>query len=68
VQRISKSNLLILNDYGLTHHGRQQQLDLMEIIEDWHAKTATIIVSQLPIANWFDIIDEATIADAFFSN
>jgi DNA replication protein DnaC len=64
LQKISKTNLLILDDFGLTHLERQQQLDLMEIIEDRHAKVATIIVSQLPVANWFDMIGEATIADA----
>jgi DNA replication protein DnaC len=63
-QRISKTDLLILDDFGLIHLEKQQQLDLMEVIEDRHAKAATIIVSQLPVANWFDVIGEATIADA----
>ena len=36
----------------------------MEIIEDRHGIASTIIVSQLPVANWFDIIGEETIADA----
>jgi DNA replication protein DnaC len=64
LQKIAKTDLLILDDFGLIHLEMQQQLDLMEIIEDRHAKSATIIVSQLPVANWFDIIGEATIADA----
>lgn len=64
LQKISKTNLLILDDFGLTHLEKQHQLDLMEIIEDRHARSATIIVSQLPVASWFDVIGEATIADA----
>ena len=36
----------------------------MEIIEDRHGKTSTIIASQLPVANWYDVIGQATIADA----
>ncbi|MDA3817120.1 MAG: IS21-like element helper ATPase IstB [Prolixibacteraceae bacterium] len=64
LQKISKTDLLILDDFGLTHLEKQHQLDLMEIIEDRHAKSATIVVSQLPVANWFDVIGEATIADA----
>ena len=36
----------------------------MEIIEDRHAKKATIIASQLPVASWYDVIGEETIADA----
>jgi DNA replication protein DnaC len=63
-EKISKTDLLILDDFGLTHLDRQQQLDLMEMVEDRHAKKATIIASQLPVASWYDIIGEATIADA----
>ena len=62
--QISKNHLLILDDFGLTHLERQQQMDLMEIIEDRHARNATIIASQLPVANWYNIIGEETIADA----
>ena len=62
--KIAKSGLLILDDFGLTHLDKQQQMDLMEIIEDRHGRSSTIIASQLPVANWYDIIGEATIADA----
>lgn len=62
--KLAKTHLLILDDFGLTHLEKQQQLDLMEIIEDRHARHSTIIASQLPVASWFDIIGEATIADA----
>ena len=49
--KLAKTNLLILDDFGLTHLEGQQQLDLMEIIEDRHGKASTIIASQLPVAN-----------------
>lgn len=62
--RMSKTDLLILDDFGLTHLDRQQQLDLMELIEDRHGNQSTIIASQIPVASWFDIIGEETIADA----
>lgn len=61
---LSKAALLIIDDFGLTHLGQQQQLDLMEMIEDRHAKSSTIIASQLPVSSWFDVIGEETIADA----
>ncbi|NJK94000.1 MAG: ATP-binding protein [Bacteroidales bacterium] len=61
---IAKSDLLILDDFGLTHLDQQQQLDLMEIVEDRHGKSATVIASQLPVTNWYDVIGEETIADA----
>lgn len=62
--RTSKTDLLILDDFGLTHLEKQQQLDFMELIEDRHGSKATILASQLPLASWFDIIGEETIADA----
>ncbi|MFC1734159.1 IS21-like element helper ATPase IstB [candidate division KSB1 bacterium] len=62
--KIAKTSLLILDDFGLSHMEQQQQYDLMEIIEDRHGKTSTIIASQLPIGSWYEIIGEATIADA----
>ncbi len=62
--KVAKVNLLILDDFGLTRMEQQQQFDLMEIMEDRHGKASTIIVSQLPVASWFDVISEATIADA----
>ena len=63
-ENISKTDLLILDDFGLTHLEQQQQLDLMEMIEDRHGKSSTIIASQLPVSNWYDVIGEETIADA----
>ena len=64
LEQISKTNLLILDDFGLTHLEHQQRLDLMEMIEDRHGKASTIVASQLPITNWYEIIGEETIADA----
>ena len=64
IEKTAKADLLILDDFGLTHLEKQNQLDFMELIEDRHGKKATIIASQLPMASWFDIIGEETIADA----
>jgi DNA replication protein DnaC len=61
---LGKTDLLILDDFGLTHLDGQQQLDLMEMIEDRHGLKSTLIASQLPVASWYDVIAEATIADA----
>lgn len=63
-ENISKTDLLILDDFGLTHLEQQQQMDLMEMIEDRHGKSSTMIASQLPVASWYDVIGEETIADA----
>ena len=62
--KLAKTSLLILDDFGLTHLEQQQQFDLMEIIEDRHGRTSTIIASQLPVGSWYEVIGEASIADA----
>jgi len=56
--------LLIIDDFGLSHFDRQQRLDMIEMIEDRHGKKSTIIASQLPVTNWYDVINEEMIADA----
>lgn len=63
-EKLAKTQLLILDDFGLSHLDKQQQMDFMEIIEDRHGKASTIISSQLPVGSWYDIIGEETIADA----
>jgi len=62
--RIAKTDLLIIDDFGLSVLQGQQQTDFLEIIEDRHARRATIIVSQLPVATWFDVIGDEIIADS----
>ena len=64
-EKLAKPDFLILDDFGIGSMDSQQQLDFMEIIEDRHARKATIISSQLPPANWFDLFSDETIADAF---
>jgi DNA replication protein DnaC len=62
--RLANTDLLVVDDFGLTVLQGQQQTDFLEIIEDRHAKRSTIITSQMPVASWFDIIGEPIVADA----
>lgn len=61
---IRRKDLLIIDDFGLIPLEAQHRIDLMEIIEDRHGRASTIIASQLPVASWFEVIGEDTIADA----
>ncbi len=54
-EKLAKTELLILDDFGLTHLDKQQEIDFMEMIEDRHSKYSTIIVSQLPVDSWYDV-------------
>ncbi len=64
ITKISRQDLLILDDFGLQTLEKQQRDLLMEIIEDRHNRQSTIIASQLPVSVWHQVIGEGTIADA----
>ena len=64
IAKIEKQHLLIIDDFGIQPLDVQSRSALMEIIEDRHGKSSTIITSQVPVSKWHDIIGEQTIADA----
>ncbi len=64
LNKLQKTNLLILDDFGLQSLDNHSREVLMDIIDDRYNKTSTIIVSQIPVSVWYDIIGEGTIADA----
>lgn len=61
---ISKTDLLIIDDFGLKVLNEEQRHDLLEIMEDRYKKHSTLVTSQLPIEHWHDAIGDPTIADA----
>jgi DNA replication protein DnaC len=62
--RIEKQHILLIDDFGIQPLDAQSRAILMEIIEDRHGKSSTIITSQVPVTMWHEIIGEQTIADA----
>ncbi len=64
VDRIEKQDVLILDDFGMKPLDSAKRHFLMDIIEDRHARKATIIASQLPVVKWHETIGEGTVADA----
>ena len=62
--QLAKTDLLILDDWGIQKIAAPQRNDLMEVIEDRHGLRSTLIASQLPVEHWHEYIGEATLADA----
>lgn len=62
--KIENCDLLIIDDFGLQAINNDKQQILMDLIEDRNHKKSTIFCSQLPVKNWYDLIEEKTIADA----
>jgi DNA replication protein DnaC len=64
LSKIERQDLLIIDDFGIQPFDQQSRTSLLEIIEDRHGKRSTIITSQLPIKQWYEVIGEKTVADA----
>lgn len=64
LKKIERADLLILDDFGLQPFDAQSRASLLDIIEDRHQKRSTVVTSQIPVKEWYDIIGEKTIADA----
>lgn len=63
-KRLERQDLLIIDDFGMQPLDEMARMMLLEIIEDRHQKSSTIIASQLPVDRWYDVIGESTVADA----
>lgn len=64
IKGIANNKLLILDDFGLKALTNDARIALLDILEDRYGNGATIITSQLPIDNWYNFINEPTLADA----
>ncbi len=62
--KLEKTQLLILDDFGLQPLDTQARSLLMDIMEDRHGRASTMIVGQIPLENWHNVIGDPTTADA----
>ena len=62
--RWAKTDVLILDDFGLVPLGAQERHDLLEVIEDRHGERSTILAAQLPVKQWHKYIGDPGVADA----
>lgn len=61
---LARTDLLLIDDWGLApldDHGRR---DILEILEDRHDVRSTIVSGQLPVSGWHEMIGDPTLADA----
>lgn len=62
--QLAKTDVLLLDDWGLALLTDSARRDLLEIFDDRHGHRSTIVTSQLPVANWHESIGDPTLADA----
>ena len=61
---LAKTDLLLLDDWGLAPLTESQRRDLLELFEDRHNLKSTLITSQMPVDHWHELIGDPTLADA----
>jgi len=64
LKNLAKIQLLVIDDWGLEPLKPAHRNDLMEIMDDRHGHTATMMMSQLPTDQWYASIGDNTLADA----
>ncbi len=64
LDRLQKTELLLIDDYGLATLSEAERRDLLEVLEDRHARRATLVTSQLPLEHWHELIGDPTFGDA----
>ena len=60
IQRLARTWLLILDDWGLATLSGQARHDLLEVLDDRYARRGTILASQVPVEHWHDLVDDAS--------
>ncbi len=60
-------DLLVIDDFGLMELDLDNCRDLFEVIDGRDGRRSTIIVSQFPVENWYDMFSNATYAEACLS-
>ena len=60
-------DLLVIDDFGLMDLNLDKYRDLFEIIEARDCRKSTVIISQMPVANWYQLFGDNTYADACLS-
>lgn len=64
MKALARTDLIILDDLGLTPLTSENRRDLLEIVEERNGLRSTIVTSQLPVSKWHDAIGDPTLADA----
>jgi DNA replication protein DnaC len=61
---LAKTDLLILDDWGIAPLEGQAQHDLLEVIDDRAQSHSTLVASQVPPGDWHQLFADPTVADA----
>lgn len=61
---LDRTEVIVLDDWGLSPFTDDQRRDLLEILEDRHGRRSTVVTSQIPLEHWHATLNDPTLADA----
>ena len=64
LDRLTKLDLLVIDDFGLMDLDLDKCRDLFEVLDTRDGRKSTVAISQLPVISWFDMFSDNTYADA----
>ena len=64
IKELKKTDLLILDDWGMALLDPTSSLDLLEVVEARYGLRSTVISGQLPVSKWHELFEDSTVADA----
>lgn len=62
--KLSRIDVIVLDDFLLAPMKDTERRDLLEVLEDRYGRSSTVITSQLPTKTWHSALNDPTIADA----
>jgi len=62
--KLSRVDVLVLDDFAMAPLKDQERRDFLEIFDDRYQRGSTILTSQVPVAHWHEQIGDPTIADS----
>ena len=63
-QKIAAFDLLVIDDFGLMELDIDKCRNLFEVIDSRDCRNSTMVISQIPVSNWYDMFKDNTYADA----
>lgn len=64
LEKLARTRLLVIDDFGLSPLTDTERRDLLEVLEDRYGRRSTLVTSQLPFEHWHAVVGDTTFADA----
>jgi DNA replication protein DnaC len=64
LKRLTKTSVLVIDDFGLGSLSDREKQDLLEALEERYGSGATVVTAQLPVSDWHEYLGAGRVADA----